>query len=134
LIVGQLDDAGIEELKSDLYALRDQAASAVNIAQAMIDDLNNAPSFQQGYDYNPAAVSETGGTIDNIAIGNTTPSTGKFTDITNGNIAALIKTSVVMNNGAAAAAGTLLNAPTAGNPTKWIPISDNGTIRYIPAW
>jgi hypothetical protein len=22
----------------------------------------------------------------------------------------------------------------AGNPTKWIPINDNGTTRYLPAW
>lgn len=34
----------------------------------------------------------------------------------------------------AAAAGTLTNAPTAGNPTKWIRISDNGVNRYIPTW
>jgi hypothetical protein len=44
------------------------------------------------------------------------------------------KTSVTLTNGAAAATGTLTNAPTAGNPTKWIPIVDNGTTRYIPAW
>jgi len=43
-------------------------------------------------------------------------------------------TSVALTNGAAAAAGTLSNAPTAGNPTKWVPINDNGTTRYIPAW
>jgi hypothetical protein len=43
-------------------------------------------------------------------------------------------TSVALTNGAAAAAGTLLNAPVAGNPTKWVPINDNGTTRYIPAW
>jgi hypothetical protein len=46
----------------------------------------------------------------------------------------LLKTSVALNNGAAAATGTLTNAPVAGNPTKWIPINDNGTVRYIPAW
>lgn len=46
----------------------------------------------------------------------------------------LLATSVALTNGAAAAVGTLGNAPTAGNPTKWIPISDNGTTRYIPAW
>jgi len=46
----------------------------------------------------------------------------------------LLTTSVALTNGAAAAAGTLLNAPAAGNPTKWIPINDNGTTRYIPAW
>ena len=45
-----------------------------------------------------------------------------------------VKSTVAFTNGAAAAAGTLGNAPTAGNPTKWIPISDNGTTRYIPAW
>lgn len=50
------------------------------------------------------------------------------------NQATLIRTSVALTDGAAAAAGTLTNAPTAGNPTKWIPIVDNGTTRYIPAW
>lgn len=39
-----------------------------------------------------------------------------------------------LGNGAGASAGTLSNAPAAGNPTKWIPINDNGTVRYIPAW
>ena len=48
--------------------------------------------------------------------------------------ATLIASSVALTNGAAAAAGTLLNAPVAGNPTKWIPINDNGTTRYLPAW
>lgn len=48
--------------------------------------------------------------------------------------ATLITTTVAFTNGAAAAAGTLLNAPAAGNPTKWIPVDDNGTIRYLPAW
>jgi len=46
----------------------------------------------------------------------------------------LLSTSVALTNGAAAAAGTLTNSPAAGNPTKWIPINDNGTTRYIPAW
>lgn len=54
--------------------------------------------------------------------------------ITGQDATALIASSVTMNNGAAAAAGTLLNAPVAGNPSKWVPINDNGTIRHIPAW
>ena len=29
---------------------------------------------------------------------------------------------------------TLENAPTAGDPVKWIAIDDNGTTLYIPAW
>lgn len=46
----------------------------------------------------------------------------------------MISSTAAFANGAAAAAGTLGNAPAAGNPTKWIPIDDNGTTRYIPAW
>lgn len=43
-------------------------------------------------------------------------------------------TSVALTNAAGAAVGTLNNAPVAGNPTKWIEINDNGTIRRIPSW
>jgi fibronectin-binding autotransporter adhesin len=48
--------------------------------------------------------------------------------------ATLITTSVAFTNGAAAQVATMTNGPTAGNPTKWIPVNDNGTTRYIPAW
>lgn len=46
----------------------------------------------------------------------------------------LIATSAALTTGAGAAAGTITNAPSAGNPTKWIKINDAGTIRSIPAW
>jgi len=46
----------------------------------------------------------------------------------------LLETTATLTNGAAAAAGTLLNAPAAGNPTKWVAINDNGITRYIPTW
>lgn len=46
----------------------------------------------------------------------------------------LMNNGVAMTNGAGAAVGTLNNAPIAGNPTKWVEINDNGTLRYIPAW
>lgn len=46
----------------------------------------------------------------------------------------LIKGNSPFGDGSAANAGTLTNAPLAGDPTKWIPIIDNGTTRYIPAW
>ncbi len=45
-----------------------------------------------------------------------------------------ITTNTALTNGAGIGAGTLTTAPSAGNPTKWIGINDNGTIRYIPAW
>jgi hypothetical protein len=41
---------------------------------------------------------------------------------------------VAVTNGAAAAAGTLGNAPVAGNPTRWMPFDDAGVTRYIPMW
>jgi len=37
-------------------------------------------------------------------------------------------------DGAGAAAGTLANAPTAGDPAFWLPISIGGAVRYIPCW
>jgi|SRR5271170_348757 len=43
-------------------------------------------------------------------------------------------TGVALTNNAAAAVGTITNAPAAGNPTKWAPFNDNGTIRNIPMW
>jgi hypothetical protein len=46
----------------------------------------------------------------------------------------LASTAAALTNSAGASTATLTNSPTAGNPTKWIPINDNGTIRNIPAW
>ena len=75
----------------------------------------------------------------NIAI---TPAAGAVTiattaaitaDLTN-NTGNLIDSSVGLANGAGANIATLTNSPVTGNPTKWIPIDDNGTTRYIPAW
>lgn len=48
--------------------------------------------------------------------------------------ATFLTTNTALTDGAAAQLGTLATAPTAGNPTKWIGISDNGVTRYIPAW
>lgn len=45
-----------------------------------------------------------------------------------------LRTLAALTNGAGAGAGTITNAPAAGNPTKWIAINDAGTTRYIPAW
>ncbi len=51
-----------------------------------------------------------------------------------GGTQAIIRTQASITSGAGASLGTLSNAPSAGNPTSWIPINDNGTTRYIPAW
>lgn len=58
----------------------------------------------------------------------------KLTDLFTNNAAALIKTNTTLTDGAGVGLGTLTTAPSAGNPTKWIGINDNGTTRYIPAW
>lgn len=57
-----------------------------------------------------------------------------LTGFKTGSAGAMMSSSVAWTNGAAAALGTLTNAPVAGPPTKWIPVNDNGTTRYIPAW
>lgn len=48
--------------------------------------------------------------------------------------ATLLTTSVALTAGGGASTGTLTNAPSAGNPVKWISIVDNGTTRWIPTW
>jgi hypothetical protein len=46
----------------------------------------------------------------------------------------LLATIAALTNGAGAALGTITNAPTAGNPTKWVAFDDGGTIRRFPSW
>ncbi len=44
------------------------------------------------------------------------------------------QTTVALTDFSGAQTATILNGPTAGNPTKWFQINDNGTLRRIPAW
>ena len=46
----------------------------------------------------------------------------------------LLHTGTSLSNGAGAGVGTLLNAPSGGNPSKWVPIDDNGVTRFVPTW
>lgn len=41
---------------------------------------------------------------------------------------------VSLASSSGAAVATLLNSPVAGPPTKWVSLSDNGTVRWIPTW
>lgn len=74
----------------------------------------------------------------NIAVGNGNAGdfsgSIKVTDLFTNNAAALIKTNTTLTDQSGAQAGTLANAPSAGNPSKWIAINDNGTTRKIPTW
>jgi hypothetical protein len=77
-------------------------------------------------------VSQTFGTTTGYMLGNIIASPVLQTPTTKAT--QLINTSEALTNGAGSATATMTNGPTAGNPTKWIPINDNGTTRYIPAW
>lgn len=70
------------------------------------------------------------GKFRNLANGADAPITGSTISVST-NIAYIATNQV---SGAAAAAGTLTNAPSAGNPNFWLPVSINGTTRYLPAW
>jgi hypothetical protein len=131
-----LDDLQISPLsqvqseQTDISVLMAQYDSALSLIEASYltppiceqvfpDDLT--PSVELGTiaAQNNSSVAITGGTI-----------VAALTDSTTN----LISSSATLSDGAAAAAGTITNAPVAGNPTKWVSINDNGTIRYIPAW
>jgi len=42
-----------------------------------------------------------------------------------------ISTDISLNDYSGVSIGTLTNAPSAGNPTKWVKINDNGTDRFL---
>ena len=45
-----------------------------------------------------------------------------------------LTTQATLGNGSAGGFATITNAPRSGNPSKWIPLDDNGTTYYIPVW
>ena len=122
-----------------------------NVLSTSWSNISSTPTSFSGYGISTtsanllAAISDETGT-GSLVFANTptlvTPVLGAATgtsvvltgDVTTGSAAQFHKTSVALTDGAGVGAGTLLTAPAAGNPTKWIGIDDNGTIRYIPAW
>ena len=90
------------------------AQSTANTAQASIAALGSMAN------QNSTAVIITGGTVAATLTNNTTN---------------FLSNSVTLTNYAGAAnVNNFTNSPVAGNPTKWIGINDNGTIRRIPTW
>lgn len=95
--------------------------------------LYSIQAIQQGAGFTTLSLNEAGGSV---AVG-ADPGGAGLVRIGGSLViasATLVRTTVAFTDGAAAQLGTLTNAPTAGNPTKWIPIDDNGTTRYIPCW
>jgi hypothetical protein len=98
-----------------------------------------ASIFNVNYNVNTGVALRIFGASGHTSIGNATAETAGAEMLqVRGNLsissATLLKTYTTFTNGAGASAGTITNAPAAGNPTKWIPVDDNGTVRYIPAW
>lgn len=56
------------------------------------------------------------------------------TTLTTGTAASILTTNIAETDYAGAGGGTLTNAPAAGNPTKWLAVNDNGTLRKFPTW
>jgi hypothetical protein len=120
-------------------------SNLTSIATRNHNDLQNVQGGGATERYHLTAAEHTGTGTGNVVRENTptlvTPVIGAATGtsvnltggITTGNTI-LHTTSAALSNGAGAGAGTLTNAPTAGDPTKWISINDNGTTRYIPTW
>lgn len=69
-----------------------------------------------------------------ISITSTTNATFAGTITKPGGTTPLITTNTAVTDGAGVGVGTLTNAPASTNPTKWMPINDNGTTRYFPTW
>jgi hypothetical protein len=104
---------------------------AVDITQTW----NSAGTTFSGFRYNVTdSASQTASLLLDLQIASATKFSVRKDGLITHASATLMATSVALTNGAAAQTGTLTNAPAAGNPTKWIPINDNGTTRYIPAW
>lgn len=122
-----LVDVQVEPISTqtiDLLPNPDYAAlAAISRYEQVLDGLSTSPVQSEAQpDENLLPVLEIGelvkGNLPQVKVASTT----------------LISSSVALANGAGAAAGTLLNAPAAGNPTKWLTVNDNGTARQVPSW
>jgi len=103
-------------------------ASGVNLILRLINDASSSAK-------NIFSIVRSTTTLSSITYGDSTDNpthtfNGQIIETTN----ILARTSTAYTNGAGALTGTLTNSPVTGNPTKWIPVNDNGTTRYIPAW
>ena len=89
-------------------------------------------SFPRGTVVTPLPISIQMASVEKIGI--SAAGIVTLANITTPGGAAFHTTNTAMTDGAGASLGTLTNAPSAGNPTKWIGFNDNGTTRFIPAW
>ena len=127
-VIDDMDDVKITSPADGHILIYDNASqwfeNATLTAGSNITITNGAGSITIAVSGTPTFTSVNATTITGSTI------SGTIIDTTTG----LIRSSVDMADGAAANVGTLNNAPVAGDPTKWVPVLDNATVRYIPAW
>lgn len=114
----------------------------INPSQALgLNSLNDvhvtAPTASQTLMWDATAGIWTQGNLTagvGVAIAKTAgAATFSLSDVTN-NQTVLMRSSVTLANSAAASLATLTNSPVVGDPTKWVDVDDNGTIRKLPLW
>lgn len=122
------------DVANDTFAMGDFGGFATN-TYMYIDNTSFeiTPGGQQSLSGN--------NTLSRYIFGNFAKLSTDFIEITGGDFILkmssptyLLRTLTTLTNNAAANVGTLNNSPAAGDPTKWIAINDNGTVRYIPCW
>jgi hypothetical protein len=96
--------------------------TATNILKLLNGTIGSANPTGGGYFY------VTGGQLHWVDSG------GNDTQLSSATTGQLASSINPYTNNAAANVGTLTNAPAVGNPTKWVPCNDNGTIRNVPMW
>ena len=96
--------------------------AATNIVKLLNGTIGGANPVGGGYFY------VTGGTLHWVDSG------GVDSTLSHAVSGQIGNSSTTLTNNAAGNAGTITNAPAVGNPTKWAPFNDNGTIRNIPMW
>ena len=95
------------------------------------DAINNATEVDWNIVINKPTTLAGYGITNGVSITGTETISNKTHTVVGG---AVLKITGTPTDGTAAATATLTNGPVVGNPTKWLAIDDNGTIRYFPVW
>lgn len=114
------------------YGITD-AYSAINTTQKSDDVEYNLPFVSSVTAGNQSIYTDNAASITYNPSTNTL-TTSNFKGKMTNNDTTMVSTNQTLTNWWGMYLATLGNSPIAGNPTKWIKIDDNGTIRYIPTW
>ena len=117
-------------------ALQQISDTALNYVTSMPIEVTNdtSPPAKEGEIFDDVSPVPHIGTLGHQNADNVSVTGGNITATITDDSSDLISSSQFLTNHSAANAGTLNNAPVGGNPTKWVAINDNGTVRYIPTW